>query len=362
MINDTIEKVWLDHTYDGFPRIVGWPNQYLSYDKESFLRDVWRYLGWTDCLTGVYPSANKKTEKIDGKTKNVIYANKLYLDVDVEDNLTAALFYTKRLAEVLTINYDANPRIYFSGKKGFAIYVDFPAVRLINYRVTVRSFARRLLQEAGFVEKEKFVERKIRWLDWSVLDNGNRMSRIPFTIHPKSKLLCTPIRPNDDLIDVAKRANGIDPYVPPRSFANRSIGRLLLEIDSTVSDIVAPTATKGEFFYSGSLDEELKRWLAMAKFVVDGRHRIIFAMIVPRLVANGYSDSDAREYCLEFLANTGVDVKKDDDWLRFIDYQIGYRRENNYVWSYYTFFNHYPDLYPMLKRAEDMLNDEKTQK
>jgi|GEM_PF-5412056 len=79
-------------------------------------------------------------------------------------------------------------RIYFSGKKGFHIFLDFDPIWLPNF-VSFRSVCMRLLRE---LKIEKLID--IRTVgDW------RRVSRVPYTKHSGSGLYCYPVDPTESI-------------------------------------------------------------------------------------------------------------------------------------------------------------------
>ena len=112
---DDIENSWLTHAYDGFPRKVGTPTQRLIHNQEDFLQYVWSMLGRTNIYTSLFSEPTKEAGEY----------YRLYIDIDNKQSLNKALLDTKKIRNWFNEQIDYDPSVYFSGMKGFAIYVYF---------------------------------------------------------------------------------------------------------------------------------------------------------------------------------------------------------------------------------------------
>ncbi len=218
------------HTKNEFPREFA----YKTLKKGRFYRNeyVWNvqslyahclFRDCIDCYVSVY-SFNDKPE--DGtrwdRTKAII--DTVFLDLDFEGNLYLALKDAKKIIKWCFEN-NITPRTYFSGAKGFHIYLDFDPLDLDL------EIVKEALKRFGV-----FISRhlELKTLDTSVLEVA-RIARVPLTLNSKTNYLCTPISPqrllkmtDQDVLKFAKEKKYDFPEIEP----NDSI-KMILELTAT---------------------------------------------------------------------------------------------------------------------------------
>jgi len=113
--------------------------------------------------------------------KQSAIVNTLFLDFDHED-LKVAFTDAKKLVQYL-LEKDVIPRVYFSGAKGFHVFIDFPEVDLFFKKDALRHTVNTLIRKL-----------KLKCIDLQVVELA-RVSRIPLTINSKTGYRCTPIDP-----------------------------------------------------------------------------------------------------------------------------------------------------------------------
>ena len=175
-----LEEAWLSHVPE-FPFMMGVgipPRQFIVHTKEEFIMQVYLNLN-VDIFTSVH-SVEKR--------RNDIF-HWIYLDIDRDneldfgvEELNRSYLDTCRIHDWLVEKgYDC--RVYFSGNKGFNVYIDFPNEVIIdNYSDRVRSLV---------LHFEK--QLRIKRIDMGVVIDKNRISRLPYTKNTKSGKLCVPI-------------------------------------------------------------------------------------------------------------------------------------------------------------------------
>jgi len=125
----------------------------------------------------------------------------VFIDIDA-DNLNEAyekLWIVLRKLEGLGID-PGRLRIYFSGKKGFHVFLDFEPLYLPPF-IHLGSLLHRALKSLGIAG---------RFIDQRVLGDWRRVSRVPFTRHSKSGLYCIPIDPTQDIISIQALASKLE--------------------------------------------------------------------------------------------------------------------------------------------------------
>ena len=181
----SLEEVFLTHTgFLNFPREFGKPDRIPIYDKDEYLDAIQKYNGVRPCYVSVY-------HYLDIKDYSSAIIDKIFIDLEVDPYpkdvkidlglIWKALLDTKKL--VKTLNYsDIFPRVYFSGRKGFSVYIDFPSVELDYPCKTLKKFVFRL---KGVLN--------LKHVDTVVIGELGRLSRVPNTLHIKSGYFCIPL-------------------------------------------------------------------------------------------------------------------------------------------------------------------------
>jgi len=119
-----------------------------------------------------------------------------YLDFDDETDPERAIFEARNTVMMLA-DYGIKCRIYWSGNKGIALYIDFLPVRIepCNIKSVVSVFndyVRNLFQPLS-----KRAAEPLKCLCSSTKDGQSRISRIPNTKHKSSGLYCIPLTEKD---------------------------------------------------------------------------------------------------------------------------------------------------------------------
>ena len=119
----------------------------------------------------------------------------IFLDIDNE-NLQDSLDDTIRILTKLQAAGIEHYNVYFSGSKGFHIYIQMEPTKLNNYRVAV----------TGFLQELKIWQ----YIDKVVVE-ANRVTRVPYSINTKTGMMC---RPMNDIMEVdvehLAKADGTD--------------------------------------------------------------------------------------------------------------------------------------------------------
>ena len=120
--------------------------------------------------------------------------DRLYYDLDSEDDLEAAWRDAQTLVSALRRRYGCEPILAFSGLKGYAVHAFLE-----------RPYRGPKLKEV-YTELQAMTLRGLNLptLDKAVVGDVKRLSRIPYTLHERSARLCLPI-------DVKGRPLLIDP-------------------------------------------------------------------------------------------------------------------------------------------------------
>ena len=168
----------LDSFYLLFPREVGWKAQH-GFVRNRYAKNAEQLAEKledikTDFFAGVY---SFEGEYQDGKQwdRNKAVINRMFFDFDHPGDPKAALKEAKKLVREL----GAAPLVTFSGAKGFHVHVVFRRVEIRPD--TLKALAVRTVERL-----------KLKTCDTQVFEVA-RLSRVPFSIHGKTNLPCTPI-------------------------------------------------------------------------------------------------------------------------------------------------------------------------
>lgn len=169
-----IEQAWLSHV--DLPCMMGIgkpPTQFHVTTQEQFLALIYNNID-KDIYVSVHSTETRR---------NKIF-NKVYFDIDMlkaDEDLQGAFedAYEFHLWLVLK-NY--SHRVYFTGKKGFAFYIDFDPVVIDDYSDRIEALIDHFR-----------VQLKLKRFDIGVCKDVNRISRLPYTKHTGSGNFCQPI-------------------------------------------------------------------------------------------------------------------------------------------------------------------------
>jgi len=113
--------------------------------------------------------------------KQRVVFDTIYIDID-SDNLKIAYLEARKLVKAF-LSEGIIPRIYFSGAKGFHIFIDFKPVNTVYVKEVWKFFVQRLANKLN-----------LTCVDFNVIDLV-RVSRLPFTINSKTGYKCVPLDP-----------------------------------------------------------------------------------------------------------------------------------------------------------------------
>ena len=293
--------------------------------------------------------------------------NKLYFDLDCDikkgqtfdkSKLREVWQNTQILAKTIKAVFGASPRVYFSGRKGFGIYIDYKEPYLIS-KDSFHFISKRFIQKIMIasclckdVPIEKFDEFDYGFIDTSVLGHFSRVSRLPYTKHTKSELLCYPVDIDRGIDKILSEARSHAPEKIEHPKFGVDFNLFLKKIETEEFPIYQKMVSeKYKHTSSDNLDEDLDLILSLAPHIKDGRRRIIHALIIPRLVTLGKSPESIRQYCKLFIELTGDPF--DYEMEQYVKYQTDYRRGRGSIpWSWGAFFQKFPDLMKAFKYAE----------
>ena len=217
------------HTKNEFPREFA----YKTLKTQRFYRNeyVWnvrslyihcKFRDFYDCYCSVYTFNDKPEDGVKWDRSKAII-DTIFIDLDWKESLTPPLKEAKKVVN-WCFEQGFTPRVYFSGAKGFHIYIDLDKPANVDKKA-IKLFGIFLCNQL-----------ELRTLDMNVLEVA-RVSRVPLTINTKTGYRCTPIDPRkllkltaQDVLHFAKSYYNIPEIDPTDSV------RILLEIFNTIPD------------------------------------------------------------------------------------------------------------------------------
>jgi hypothetical protein len=321
-----VEDAIANHCYDGFPRMVGFPRQYLYHSLEELIDKFWIHNGASKgVFPAVYPEHVKEFKKF----------NKLFFDLDLEENIELAYYEATEIYYKLGEIFDVTPRLYFTGGKGFALYVDlqgdyvFKDFPIVHYQLS------------QYLKEECAAE----CLDSTVIGDTSQISRLPFNINYKANRLCIPIDIDlsfERVIEESTNYTG-DGLIRIEKASENSYGhKMLKQWDDEAEAFrksIDDTIKAGGF--TGNVDLDLL--LDRASMTHGYMSVLVYRVIVPQLIQGGFSDANIHKYCIKFVKNAGKHYTTSTR--NFVNYYIKNQRKRNWKpMSLPKLLNRYPEL------------------
>jgi hypothetical protein len=255
-------KEWLQFLRSS--NVPKFPRDMMQYRIK--VQDTAEYLWWLtrcyermDCYVAVYSDPQILSGEVDT----------IFLDIDAE-NIQEAQGKLNQLRKVLD-DMNLVYRVYFSGAKGFHVYIDFEPVKL---------------RYPGFAIKKFVTTRLPHVMDFTGVGDVRRLARVPYTINQKTGVMS--FRVNPELLPT--HLSDVPPELPYGY--NDTIGGELLDLDALLAESEEPIDMAEE----GKIPE----WEGPAPpCIVD---------IITRLKETGELSHQERLHLAAFVIQAGYDV------------------------------------------------------
>lgn len=369
-----IEQQWRKHI-DGYhtqtPRDVGlFPGRYRVNTIDELVDELIDHKGY-GMFTNLYS---------DPQIEGDIYGT-IYIDIDAEvrweeddktedkvrgfkQTMIQAYKAMDSLTSYIRDEYGENPRVIFSGGRGFAIYIDFEPLH--TPFEAIEYFVETLVEDAPVNDD---------LVDTQVVEN-KRMTRLPYTLHWKNveergmpePLLTVPVSPEWDsetcldeilnpnkYIDVSRNpVNGVREEIKriseEKPYENRSTTQHGRDYDSETMEY---TPSKQRNVVSSV--EKIQRVMNSTDAVVDGRKRILWAVLIPASLEVGHDRNEVRDLAQQFVENTGESYTDYADYVdRVIDRTISGPGDDDmwHSWSVEKFAVTFPKLSGVVREGQ----------
>lgn len=302
-----LEDEWLTHMGSSprFKRDVGFPQRFPVETEDKFMQEVWDRLSDSNTYTGVYSYRQIKQDRYDTA----------YIDLDVpldcpddatqherthafETAIETAFWEVKKIVWYMQEEYQTVPRVYFSGSRGFSVYLDFPEQQ-IDFQAVVAA-TKNVLNEADV---------ELDYVDHSVFEN-NRISRLPYTLNWNNvkrgmePLFCLPINPTWDFERVIDEIKTPEEFLSVERNPSAQFGHFVEEIDEYENYDNPGSQIDAKSDPGPQPEKAMQRAATVAQAapnIKDGRHRTIHFVLVPSLIEAGWEPDDIHDFCREFL-------------------------------------------------------------
>jgi len=225
-------NAWIAHCKGRYPREFATPERLRSpiLNDDQLTMYVETYMPGHNTYTSVY--GFEKWNRIDNKKLDYSRAiiDTIFIDLDWKEMPEIAL-YEARLFELDCYHKGITPRIYFTGMKGFALYLDFEPVEIEQEfkKPVIRTFIEYIRDTLS-----------LKTLDSQCVDGISRISRLPNTLHKKSGLYCIPLSRDElwhmdgiqHILDLAKNVS----ETPIMVVNNKVIPEMLLKIQDILKE------------------------------------------------------------------------------------------------------------------------------
>jgi len=251
-----------------FPREVGFPKRVTVTNRTQYIESIRRHNGKDDCFVSLFSNP-----QINHRTYDCIF-----LDFDDESGtLSDDVIRDVREAIVRVSRYTKSYALYYSGNRGFHLYLYFEPVRIKHFKRTCREF----VQLLGLDE--------ISTLDFKLVGDVRRLCRLPYTIHPTTGLYVvriTDVTLRFTRVGIFRISNNPDPSADTEVQDDSRLSKMLLTLDGI--DVYIPPP-RGRVV--GEIPEDLPPCIV---FLID------------KLKSTGYLKHHERFHLASFLLRYGV--------------------------------------------------------
>lgn len=279
---------------------IGYPYQEshtMRYPEQQLTRLV------EDGASGLYISVNP----YDPETMQIRAIERLYFDFDCKEKVRYALDDTVRFCKKLIEYYNVSPLVFFSGSKGYAVYV-FLQEPIIGPEQELKEIYEEL--QTMLVKPDSY-----QWLDPAPFGDLKRVSRVPFSVHQKSKELCIPVDISGETPQGYRPERGFTETFRCFGLSNKvvSVARLNVAANRKKSHNVVPFKGDGKP-RPCLVDVMMSNGFPKVSKGYDGHNLMVSAIV--EYFYNGYS----KEQILGLLEKkTGFDYSHSS---KFVDYII----------------------------------------
>ena len=288
---EEVEQAWLEHipAYPFHMSVGTDVSQFVINNEAEFLTLCYHNLN-----KDIFVAVNNITDR-QNKTFRTIY-----IDID-SINIPQAYEELKVFCRILNMSA-IKYRVYFSGSKGFAIYIDFKPTVIEKMRERLQVLIDTIIDVMGF-----------KLFDRGVCVDIHRISRLPYSVNSKSNKMCHPLPTDERLfhLDVSSLGTAKETIIVERDYTDEIIPQLLLELELPKKQEVEYPKANSDYA------TELNYLMKYAEHLIAGvRHHAVRLKIIPTMVMLGHNDSTIVELSKQFFIKTyGKFSNTDGRWV-----------------------------------------------
>ncbi len=330
---DMFAAQWRLFAKSAFPREVRGTGEWITVKDEGEFLDflVGQLKAKAPAHTSVYPASTP------GAWSSFCVDHLVF---DLDGPVMETWSNMKNLVEYIEREYAYTPRVYFTGNRGFHIYIDFQPVFDQNLMERLRILASRIASRAG-----------ISGLDYN-LYTERHLIRVPYSFNEKSGHLAIGIDPSWDLYKISRYS-----IAGPDEFPIKAVSYSgLIRADLMAIKIKEPKPHakpgRGSAPSYAWIEELLKHPIQ------DGRHRTLWHIVAPYLInVKGLSFDEAFAIAREYFLRCGQ-VKplspSESSFMRQIKYYLRVAERDGYgPWRLTTIQAKDPELYRIVTGAAE---------
>ncbi len=303
-----------------YPRGLGNPSRNgIANNAQDIINYVERN-NFIDVYHTVYSFTKYNNPATDGGNAII---DTIPFDFDSK-NLQLSLNDAKKLV-AWCVKHDIQPRITFSGGKGFHVFIDIKTLSLKNAKRTLNQFCNELSDAAGFIT-----------VDRVIFGDTNRLIRLPNTKHSKSGLYCIPLNLEgfsearlDDILLMAREQQFDN--IKRVSNKNSDITSTLLDIDANMpavqGQLVSNKGSKLSRIFEYKPFGNCRAAEQLVAYGADeGVRDLALTGIIRYYALKGYNDAEIYNKCVTFDSHCERPMRRST-----IQYKINYHKNKTYT-------------------------------
>lgn len=303
-----------------YPRGLGNPTRNgIAYNANDIFNYVTKY-DFTNIYHTVFGFTKYDNPATDGSNAII---DTIPFDFDSK-NLQLSLNDAKKLNSWCN-RHDIQPRITFSGNKGFHVFIDIKTISIKNPKQTLKIFSNELSDAAGFTTVDKVI-----------FGDTNRLIRLINTKHSKSGLYCISLNPNefnnmclDDILSMAKEPQFDN--IERVNNKNSDIVSTLLDISSNAPTEMGQMVKNKQSKLAKIFEYKPFGNCRAAEYLVgygadEGVRDLALTGIIRYYALKGYNDAEIYNKCVTFDSHCERPMRRST-----IQYKINYHKNKTYT-------------------------------
>ncbi len=353
--------------------------EFLGSESVRFPRDMGKYRpSEDDFLVGDYPRqkvydedgylnflSNSRFEGAVAATLSDPYIEQgivSRLKAEIGDNsyIHVAHYQAKLLSKGLTELYGISQAWIFTGHRSFHLHIPIRPYQLKTKEYNVPLIV--------FNDIIKRIQREYNVnfdIDWKVVKDFKRMLRVPYSLYVKLivkrvKRYSIPVCPyKQKLLDILRYSELCESPVEfiLEDGQNHVVRQMIKDTDAILYEQEKEIGRLRSDYTPRRLNGEYRRLISFllenAPFIRDGRHRILYHLLVPALRCSGYSLENALRLCEKFIETSGKPFGLYKPLVEYWFFRVSEEGAPYKPMRISTFLADYPELKQYFRRRSD---------